>query len=240
MKVSESVMFTLVWENSIAQLYVHSQPVIDSEPAVLVCFGNTCDFHSGMQSWRDSPGWAANAVLCVKDRTMDQATYRLAASDHSDSGCRDWTDSDTEYSSSVSDGVVQHLLHSCPSRYWVLAGLSGGCVTTAVLSRQMQSLGLVVLGLVADSGVPGSGVVDDSLPVAVYRFADPCEYWNGGEVAVEWTRRGYDVVFDEPYNEPKDLEGYPVPGSCHASYLERNELRKCVRWFWWNSHMWGK
>ena len=90
---------------------------------------------------------------------------------------------------------------------------------------------VLVLGLVADSGVPGSGVVDDSLPVAVYRFVDPCEYWNGGEVAVEWTRRGYKVVFDEPYNEP---------GSKHASYLERNELRKCVRWFWWNSHMWGK
>ena len=70
-------MFTLVWENSIAQLYVLSQPVVDSDPAVLVCFGNTCDFHSGMVSWRDSPGWAANAVLCVKDRTMDQATYRL-------------------------------------------------------------------------------------------------------------------------------------------------------------------
>lgn len=233
-------MFTLVWENSIAQLYVSGQPVVDSDPAVLVCLGNTCDFHTGMVSWRDSPGWAADAVLCVKDRAMDQATYRLASSDHADAGDRDWTDSDTEYSELVTDGVLQHLLLSCPSRYWVLAGLSGGCVTAAVLSRQLQSSELVVLGLVADSGVPGSGVVDDCLPVAVYRFSDPCEYWNGGDVAVEWAWRGYEVVFDKPYNEPKDLEGYPVPGSCHASYLECNELRKCVRWFWWNSQMWVK
>ena len=224
--------FSLVWENSVNHLFVRNSKICNNWPAVVVCLGNTCDFIRGVAGWYDSPGWGAHAILCVKDCSLEQAYYIRAASDAVSSTYKDWTDSSNDYTALALDGVLGQLKVSLPSRHWVLAGLSGGCVTAASLARHLQNDAHTVVGLVADSGVPGTWVALDDLPVAVYRFKSSEEFWNGGEVAVEWSRRGYNVLHDYAYGRDD--------GHSHASFLNGKELYACASWFWWKSPVWDR
>ena len=233
--------FSLVWENSVNHLFVRNSKIGNNWPAVVVCLGNTCDFIRGVAEWYDSPGWGAHAILCVKDCSLEQAYYIRAASDAVSSTYKDWTDSSNDYTDLALDGVLGQLKVSLPSRHWVLAGQSGGCVTAASLARHLQNDAHTVVGLVADSGVPGTWVALDDLPVAVYRFKSSEEFWNGGEVAVEWSRRGYNVVHDYAYGPDGDRIGvYQQRGQSHASFLNGKELYACVNWFWWTSPAWDR
>ena len=131
------------------------------------------------------------------------------------------------------DGVVEHVKEQLDSSVsWVVSGLSGGCVTAVRIAARFVGFGDCVLGIVVDSGVPGIGeaVYLREVPVVIYYFSLPedeegrrKEFWNNGQVVVEWKRRCYNVVHSERYTSPG-----------HASHLSFELLGKCVNWFWWH------
>ena len=222
-------MFRLIHTNSIVEVYACSDPrrCTADRPLVVVALGNTCDFACGVTDWYESPAWGADFVICVRSRNFNQAEYVRGSSDGE--SCSDWTESNSKHTQLVMDGVVECLKGEAPCHCkWIICGLSGGCVTAVTVAAALCTTPDKVIGIVADSGVPGSGEALQlrQVPVSVYRYTRPAEqmgkpeYWRNGDVTVEWTRRGYNVVEDEAY-------------TCygHASFLTNSVLRN---WVWWH------
>jgi hypothetical protein len=224
-------MFRLVHTNSIVEVYAWAEPrrCTAGRPLVVVALGNTCDFAGGVTHWYESPAWGADFVICVRSAELNQAEYLMGLGDGA--SWMDWTESDAQHSQLVMDGVVESLKDEDPlHRTWILCGLSGGCVTAVTVGAALCGPADEVIGIVVDSGVPGSGEALQlrDVPVFVHRHTRPAErkgqpeFWSNGEVTVEWTRRGYNVVEDEAYTSPG-----------HASFLTYSVLRECVYRLWW-------
>ena len=230
-------MFRLLHANSVVELYALAEPrrcTVDC-PLVVVALGNATDFASGVTNWYESPAWGADFIICVRSTELNQAEYVMAPGDGMSD--RDWTDSDVLHTQRVMGGVVETLKGEAADRCsWVLCGLSGGCVTAVAVARELSNVEDKVIGIVVDSGVPGSGQAWElrRVPVAVYRYTRPsdqegrAEFWHNGNIAVEWKRRGYTVVEDEAYT---------FPG--HASHMCFSLLGQCVSWFAWRDALSG-
>lgn len=224
-------MFRLVHANSIVEVHARAEPrrCAPGRPLVVVALGNTCDFAGGVIDWHESPAWGADFVICVRSRDLNQAEYVWGLGDGP--LWRDWTESDAFYTQLVMHGVVESLKDEAPLQCtWILCGLSGGCVTAVTVAAALCKTEDKVIGLVVDSGVPGSGEAEQlrHVPVSVHRYTRPAarngppEFWSNGEVTAEWERRGYNVVEDEAYTSPG-----------HASFLTDSVLGECVYRLWW-------
>ena len=224
-------MFRLVHTNSIVEVYAWAERrrCTAGRPLVVVALGNMCDFAGGVSDWYESPAWEADFVICVRSRKLNQAEYFRGVGDGASD--MDWTESIAEHTQLVMDGVVDSLKDEAPFHCaWILCGLSGGCVTAVTVAAALCRTLDKVIGIVVDSGVPGSGeaVQLRHVPVSVHRHTRPAErmgqpeFWSNGEVSVEWTRRGYNVVEDVAYTAPG-----------HASFLTYSVLRECVNRLWW-------
>ena len=224
-------MFRLVHTNSIVEVYAWADPrrCSGGRPLVVVALGNACDFAGGVTDWYESPAWGADFVICVRSGDLNQAEYVRGSGDGA--SWRDWTESDAEHTQLVMDGVVERLKEEAPFHCtWICCGLSGGCVTAVTVAAALCRAQDKVIGIVADSGVPGSvqALQLRHVPVSLYRHTRPAErggppeFWGNGSVAVEWTRRGYTVVEDEMYTYPG-----------HASYLTYPVLKETIFRLWW-------
>ena len=219
-------MFRLIHTNSIVEVYAWADPgrCTADRPLMVVALGNTNDFAGAVTGWYESPAWGADFVICVRSQDFNQAEYVRGWGDGE--SWRDWTESDSKHTHLVMDGVVECLKDEVPLRCtWILCGLSGGCVTAVTVAAALCRTPDKVIGIVVDSGVPGSGKALQlrHVPVSVHRYTRPAErmgrpeFWRNGDVTVEWTRRGYNVVEDQAYTS-----------SGHASFLTYSVLRECV------------
>ena len=222
-------MFQLVFLNTIVELYARAEPRQrkEGEPVVLTAFGNACDFKASVSDWFESPGWASDYCVCVKSRMLNQAEFVQAPCDGSN--WRDWSGHHEDHTFSVMDGLFDALQRDADSEHWIVAGLSGGCVTAVRFAEQLLAAGRIVMAVVVDSGVPGTGqsLLGD-VPVSLHRYSKPQyragapEFWGNGSITRHWEDRGYIVLEDECYSSPG-----------HASFLTYNVLKECVFRFWW-------
>ena len=222
-------MFQVVFSNTIVELYARAEPrqLKEGEPLVFTAFGNTSDYTVGVSSWYESPGWASGYCVCVKSRTLNQAEFIQAPGDGASS--RDWSGHDEDHTSLVMDGLLGAVQRSVDSEHWVVAGLSGGCVTAVRFAEQLLEAGRIVMAVVVDSGVPGTGqsLLGD-VPVSLHRHSKPqdwpgsLEFWENGSITRHWEDRGYIVLEDLCYSSPG-----------HASFLTYAVLRECVYRLWW-------
>ena len=128
-----------------------------------------------MLSWPDSPAFVSHFCLNVRDQRGNQAEYLQGVGDGDDPNC--FTASDESHTEAVLEGVMVALTDATDSTTWILHGASGGCVTAVSLARQLLAGGHSVLGVLADSGVPGSGLaLPSQVPLSIWAYAYD-KYW---------------------------------------------------------------
>ena len=108
----------------------------------------------------------------------------------------DYYGSDTEYTLLVTDEVLTCMLRMANSDLWVLHCASGGCATAVTLARGLLHHHQHVLGIIADSGVPGSGpALPRHIPASVFRALHD-NWWPGRDRLFHiWEKLGYEVDF---------------------------------------------
>ena len=126
----------------------------------------------------------------------DQTEYVRGDMDDMSTKPADYSCSDTAYTQLVTDGMLTCMLQMAHSDLWVFHCASGGCVTAVTLARGLLQHHQHVLGIIADSGVPGS---DPALPrrVPVYVFrALHDSWWPGRDRLFQiWEKLQYEVDF---------------------------------------------
>ena len=187
----QAMDFSLLHSNLLAELRQRSFGKNADDVAVLCVFGNTATFERAVADWDESPAACADFVLNVRSDDVNQALYVWQPGDRDEP--RDHSGSDPHHTSAVLDGVVEALLVATQARRWILYGASGGCVSAVEIARRLLAMGRCILGVLADSGVPGTGTpLPSTVPVPVWTYAWD-SYWRQGDLAEFWSESGYTV-----------------------------------------------
>ena len=210
--------FNLIFENDFVQ--VRRSPMCVLDVAVVCVFGNGATYAciSG-DEWPESCVQYCHFAINVKHRKFMQAKYIFGHQDAVSPPEAELTSTDEAHTACVLDGVCDSLLGQATFCSWLVHGASGGAVTACSLIRQLLANERVVIGLLVDCGVPGSGP-PFSVPVSVFRSRrDP--YWNAfdGQLFSIWEQSGFTVSLKADC------------GAKHARAVDSQCMWQCLMWF---------
>ena len=202
-----------LWE---LRMRIHDRSIMTHHDVAVLCiFGNTGTFRRCVTDWDGSLAVYGDFVLSVRTEADKHARYVQMAGDSDDP--RDFTGSEPPHTAAAVAGGVESLVPLTKARTWILHGASGGCVTAVEIARKLLARGHRILGLLADSGVPGSGEpLPATVPVAVWTCAWDTN-WFQRNLAQIWRAGGYHVIFD-----------YPFHWAGHAGGVDKKRMRESL------------